>query len=181
LSDSTKNWAPNQWYQPGVTYIVRNITQEALARNNREKFQSSALSNTSNTIICSSLADSGKLLTFNTGDTYQIWKVIHSLDQSGLGKGDLLRGLPGLPAKWPHQVTDPCYSWNNTALEDGTPRNLASPEPSIKEGRDFFNETPKPGYVPYTYPHPLVSGTPVPATNTAEHRRRKTHDISSHD
>ena len=107
-------------------------------------------------ITCSSLSfEDGIKLTFNTGDTYQIWKVVHSLDQPGLGKGDLLSGLPGRPAKWPHQVTEPCYSWNNT--QAGGSEELASSEPSIEEGRDFFNGTPKPGYTPYTYPHPLVS------------------------
>ncbi len=161
LMDSTKHWTADQWHQPGASFIVRNITRETTTPNHAGNVQSFAISNTANTITCSPLTFvPGNILTFNTGDTYQIWKVIHSLDQSGLGKGDLLTGLPGLPAKWPHQVTDPCYSWDNTALEDGTPRNLASSEPSIKEGRDFFNETPKPGYTAYTYPHPLVSGSP---------------------
>jgi hypothetical protein len=168
LTDSTKNWTPNQWYQPGATYIVRNITQEARARSNREKIQSFAISNTSNTIKCSALTISGNL-TFNTGDTYQIWKVVHSLDQPGLGKGDLLTGLPGRPAKWPNQMSEPCYSWNNT--QEGQPVNLFSTEPSIKEGRDFFNETPKPGYTPFTYPHPLVSGTAPPAKPAADRLR----------
>ena len=31
----------------------------------------------------------------------------------------------------------------------------------VKEGRDFFNETPKPEYYgPYTYPHPLQGSGP---------------------
>jgi hypothetical protein len=157
LTDSTKNWAPNQWFVPGATYIVRNITKEAAG----DRHQSFAIANTTNTVTCSSLTFEDQIrLTFNTGDTYQIWKVVHSLDQPGLGKGDLLKGLPGRPKKWPRQATEPCYSWNNTALEDGTARNLSSTEPSIKGGRDFFNETPKPGYTPYTYPHPLVSSSP---------------------
>jgi hypothetical protein len=169
LTDSTKNWAPNQWHVPGVTYIVRNITKEAAG----DSHLSFAIANTANTITCSSLTFEDHIrLTFNTGDTYQIWKVVHSLDQPGLGKGDLLRGLPGRPAKWPRQTTEPCYSWNNTALEDGTPRNLSSTEPSIKEGRDFFNETPKPGYTPYTYPHPLVSSWP-PSDSHQEARGSK--------
>jgi hypothetical protein len=175
LSDATKNWTPNQWYQPGVTYIVRNITQEARAQSDREKIQSFAISNTSNSVKCSSITFyPGKVLTFNTGDTYQIWKVTHSLDQPGLGKGDLLTGLPGRPAKWPNQVTEPCYSWNNTALEDGRPINLSSSEPSIKEGRDFFNETPKPGYRPYTYPHPLVTGVSASTKKAADDGTQRT-------
>jgi len=179
LSDSTKHWAPNQWYQPGATYIVRNITQEALARSDREKVQSFAISNTATDIKCSALNVSGKALRFNTGDTYQIWKVTHSLDQPGLGKGDLLTGLPGLPAKWPRQSADPCYSWNNTTPE-GEPVNLSSTEPSIKEGRDFFNNTPKPGYVPFTYPHPLVRGTSMPTTKTAVLQKATTEATSNH-
>jgi hypothetical protein len=176
LTDFTKNWAPNQWYIPGATYIVRNVTKEAAG----DSQQSFAVSNSTNTITCSPLSFSKTLLTFNTGDTYQIWKIIHSLDQPGLGKGDLLRGLPGRPAKWPRQVTEPCYSWNNTALEDGTPRNLSSTEPSIKEGRDFFNGTPKPGYTPYTYPHPLVSGELSPAAKMAhDKKKRRDADASS--
>jgi hypothetical protein len=164
LIDSTKNWTPNQWYQPGATYIVRNITQEQLARSNREKIQSFAISNTSNTVTCSALTFfPGKVLTFNTGDIYQIWKVTHSLDQPGVGRGDQLTGLPGRPAKWPAQVTDPCYSWNNT--QDGKPVNLFSTEPSIKEGRDFFNGVPRPGYKPYIYPHPLVTAAGSQALN----------------
>jgi hypothetical protein len=180
LSDSTKNWTPNQWYQPGATYIVRNITQEGLARNNRDKIQSFAISNTASEVRCSALTFfPGKVLKFNTGDTYQIWKVTRSLDQPGLGKGDLLTGLPGRPAKWPRQITDPCYSWNNT--QEGKPVNLSSTEPSIKEGRDFFNETPKPGYKPFTYPHPLVSGDSVLTTMAADKQKEPTKATSSLD
>ena len=123
-------------------------------------------------------------MTFDKGDVYEIWRINHSLDQPGLGKGNLLRGFPGLPAKWPSQVTEPCYSWNNKT-QSGAPINLSSTEPSIKEGRDFFNETPKPGYKPYIYPHPLVSGasppcgTPRPATTRRKLSRRDwTADIS---
>jgi hypothetical protein len=34
--------------------------------------------------------------------------------------------------------------------------SLRASQPSIKEGRYFFNETPKPAYTPFTYPHPLT-------------------------
>ena len=59
----------------------------------------------------------------------------------------------------------PCYAWNNTlngAKLNMTLRHWADPEQAerqaehVKEGRDFFNEAPKPDYYkPYTYPHPL--------------------------
>ena len=118
------------------------------------------ISNTANTANYSILSGRAGPLTFNKGDIYEIWRINHSLDQPGLGKGNLLKGLPGLPAKWPNQVTEPCYSWNNT--QDGTAVNLSSTQPSIREGRDFFNETPRPGYRPYIYPHPLVSAAAHP-------------------
>jgi hypothetical protein len=59
----------------------------------------------------------------------------------------------------------PCYVWNNTfngAKLNMTLRRWADPEQAkrqaehVKEGRDFFNEAPKPEYYkPYIYPHPL--------------------------
>ncbi len=62
----------------------------------------------------------------------------------------------------------PCYAWNNTfngAKLNMVLRPWADPEQTerqaahVKEGRDFFNEEPKPEYYkPYTYPHPLQSG-----------------------
>jgi hypothetical protein len=129
-------------------------------------YQTFARSNTANVITYSQINFEVKPpVTFNTGDTYQIWKVARLLDQSGVGKGDLLTGAGSygtstmaIPKAWPHQVDEPCYSWNNT--QDGDARNLSSSQPTIKEGRDFFNNTPKPGYKPFTYPHPLVSGNP---------------------
>lgn len=164
LTDSSKQWSANEWYQPGATFIVRNMTQETAARVGANRRQSFAVSNTATTIDCSGLFFNPPRLTFNPGDSYQLWKVVRSLDQPGSGKTDLMTGLPASPAKWPHQVTEPCYSWNNTS--SGQPRNLASTEPSIQEGRDFFNGTVKPGYTTYVYPHPLVSGNPVSPTPT---------------
>ncbi len=58
----------------------------------------------------------------------------------------------------------PCYAWNNTF--NGAPLRMetsrradANEAATIKEGRDFFNEPPKPEYYkPYVYPHPLQEG-----------------------
>ena len=62
----------------------------------------------------------------------------------------------------------PCYAWNNTlngARLDMTLRRWPDPKQTarqaeiVKEGRDFFNEEPKPEYYkPYVYPHPLQEG-----------------------
>ena len=65
--------------------------------------------------------------------------------------------------RWMHQENEPCYSWNNTD-QNNNPVNFtqSSGGASILVGRDYFNNTPMPGYTPYTYPHPLVSGASVP-------------------
>lgn len=79
-------------------------------------------------------------------------------------------------------ISDPVYIWNNTQ-----PGGLPSPKPAVGDigdacgnnrstaefvqlNRDYFL-SPKPGYTPYSYPHPLRSGTsgssqlPAPPTN----------------
>jgi hypothetical protein len=39
---------------------------------------------------------------------------------------------------------------------------MFQPNSGIKPG-DYFDNTPMPGYTPYTYPHPLVTGDPLPS------------------
>ena len=82
LTDSTKNWTTDQWYVPGASYILRNLTKYA-DQPESGKLQSFITSNTATRITCQPTP-----LTFDTGDTYQIWKVVHSLDQAGQGKDD---------------------------------------------------------------------------------------------
>jgi hypothetical protein len=60
----------------------------------------------------------------------------------------------------------PVYFWNNTT--DGSVNVEAGTEGSnILLNRDFFVDTPKPGYTELAYPHPLRSdptaGNPPPA------------------
>lgn len=56
------------------------------------------------------------------------------------------------------------YVWDN--LDDGVlapiyVENSGAVRSHVVENRDFFAES-KPGYTPYVYPHPLVSGDPAP-------------------
>lgn len=70
-------------------------------------------------------------------------------------------------------VSAPVYLWGNTVGKvdkvnstdawvislngAGSPKlGITDGGNHVKEGRDFFNNTPKPGYVPFDYPHPLV-------------------------
>jgi hypothetical protein len=80
------------------------------------------------------------------------------LDQNGRGQGDLLSGvdpIPVTPGAWPNQVLDPWYVWGNTY--NGNPVNAGASSPVALIGRDIINGI-KPGYTPFTYPHPLISG-----------------------
>jgi hypothetical protein len=183
IHDSTKNWTPNRW----VGYSIKNTNPHS-ASYNRGSF---VISNTSNTITYNNAAGPfGPNLVFNSGDTYEIHRVLTMMDQNGRGKGDQIRGDPpintttGTPF-WPHQALEPCYSWNNIytpngqAMGYGVPR----PQPTTKLNVDFFNlgagfpadSTPSQvsstykaalngvDYVgTFVYPHPLVTATSTP-------------------
>lgn len=161
------NWTPNQWYG----YTVLNTTSGLFSQ---------ITSNTVNTIyyLGSSPENVGvvpcSVLTFNAGDTFQIRRVYAALDQPGRGSGDLLQdeglGANGILvtinaatgiASWPQEALEGIYAWGNTV--NGGSASLSSYYPSIEEGRDFYNNTPKPGYTPFVYPHPLDIGS----TNSA--------------
>lgn len=68
--------------------------------------------------------------------------------------------------------TDPIYIWGNTGTVGfgegwgwGNPCGFNWSD-YFKWGRDAINGTPKPGYTPYTYPHPLVVIQDDPPTGT---------------
>ena len=58
------------------------------------------------------------------------------------------------------QASEPLFEWNN--ILEGENANVVvhwgCPEVAlhIQENRDFFNDTLRPGYTPYPYPHPLT-------------------------
>ena len=56
----------------------------------------------------------GPPMTFNSGDGYEIYKLLVALDQPGRGKGDLLAdGNPVATGVWPRQALEPVYAWGN--------------------------------------------------------------------
>ena len=92
------------------------------------------------------------------------------LDQ--VGRGSFPASNPG---RWPtgypyteeeYEALEPMYLWNNTYDGNTSPTaGAGSPDQStsyIVEGRDFYNNTPKPGYTPLAYPHPLTTREPPP-------------------
>jgi hypothetical protein len=83
-------------------------------------------------------------------------------DQIGRGSNQSLMGV---------------YLWNNNDRGNTAPAaeiagmfdHTRAKTLHILQGRDYYDNQPKPGYTPYTYPHPLVSagGVPVPAPSTS--------------
>lgn len=62
----------------------------------------------------------------------------------------------------------PLYVWGNTLNGSTTTMQCTAGCQHVKSGRDYINNgtTAKPGYTPYTYPHPLQSsGLPPPPSN----------------
>jgi hypothetical protein len=147
-----KAWTPDQWQG----YHVHNMT----------KGQSDLIiSNTADTLKTSGLTWHAPVLTWNNGDVFRILRATICIDQRGRGMGDLISGdAPpwgtGItPQTWPHQTLEPTYVWNNTVNGSADLGKISSTNPwRIKENREFYN-SPMPGYLPYTYPHPLVNGS----------------------
>jgi hypothetical protein len=106
-------------------------------------------------------------------------------DQVGRGK-DASMFVFGFPP-YPNQASEPVYQWNNyryvnvAAYSRGPSAGVVADFTVSDEGlskihivanRDFYNRVQKPGYTPYTYPHPLTIGgnpsttsQPDPPTN----------------
>lgn len=83
------------------------------------------------------------------------------LDQVGRGTGNLISGDTPTPVAWPQQALEPLYVWNNTL--NGSSNNVVGGDSvHIQQNRDYFQGTLKPGYTPFTYPHPLTTGAGAP-------------------
>lgn len=143
-------WTVNQW----ANHSIKKLTVGVGA--------SYIVSNTSDTITFNDNGGyPGGNLTFTADDTFEIHKVDMSIDQPGRVGGSLISDeTPSPPVGWNDQTTEACYSWNNTA--NGSALDMAGAFATIREDEHYFNATEKPGYTPYTYPHPLREGTDIP-------------------
>ncbi len=155
LVASGVNWTPNQW----VGYTVNDLNSGLF----------SIITSNSANVIYTGLGRT-YFMSYNTKDTNQIYLAIQSIDQVGLGSGDLLGDIPLTQtpwdqayntttgtASWPHEVSEPLYLWGNTL--NGQPGLVSTYYPNIQENLDYYNQTAKPGYTPFTYPHPLAVST----------------------
>jgi hypothetical protein len=100
------------------------------------------------------------------------------LDQCGYGSFPANTSWPNGGVKKTYdpsdyQALDPIYAWDNKRGTDTAARcTVALPDQStsyIKPGRDYYDNTQKPGYTPLAYPHPLVAagGRPSPTPSPA--------------
>ena len=150
------NWATNQWI--GYTVLNTNTLLMGLVSGN-----------TSNTITFMASRTWYSWLSFQVqwsfNDAYQVYKVYQGIDQPGAGPGDLLSGYNPTPV-WLNQTHDPVWQWGDQCRPIYGSGNYVAggiyPTLNVTDtngwfwaGRDYTNSaTAKPGYVPFTYPHP---------------------------
>jgi hypothetical protein len=149
------SWTPGQW--AGYVMVDSTSGRYDLIQNN-----------SSNQLFMTAMKDLSPVL-FTNGDSIQILYVGAALDEIGHGSGDLCAdslanwptistiNVPANIAAWPHQSLDPLYSWGNTL--NGNPSGLTSSYANIVQGREIYYNTVRPGYTPYTYPHPLQTSS----------------------
>jgi hypothetical protein len=143
LQCAGKKWTPNAL----VGYAVWNVADGSAGK---------ITANTENTITA--VLKGGERSGWNAGDAFKVTNGYPALDQIGR---DLDAGADAIQP----QRLAPVYAWNNKY--DGAPCPLRcrmmypKEDDYIREGRDFFN-SPKPGYTPLAYPHPVVAADATP-------------------
>jgi len=151
-------WVVGQWDDPTKHYCVV-ANPDTAGVNNTIGWIKITTGNTLNMFMHSI----GNRI-FTAGQTFKIYQLLQPLDMPGLGQGDLISSatppVPPTGFAGVHQQIEPAYSWNNTHT-DGSFINFV-PQSGVasmcRQNIHYFNNTVKPGYTPFTYPHPLVSG-----------------------
>lgn len=166
-------WTPNQWVNWTVkneaTGRVRLITSNSAdtivfageglwsfsaGQTYSVYFPKHIASNTATTLTLSNSAFGAAAMTINNGDTYRIYRILEPLDMPGMGQSTAFTGstIPS-PVAWPNQAVSPIYVWNNSF--EGQSGGVVSARPPITANVHYIVGTPKPGYTPFPYPHPL--------------------------
>ena len=143
------NFVTNQW-------VGYSINRTSNLRNLNTVDYGAIVSNTVNTITYTNSGGFGNSLAFSAGDTLEIYRIVHALDQPGRSGGNFISGNPPVASGPNDQNTEPCYSWNNGGV------NFAAADAGIRANVHYFNSRVLAGYVPYTYPHPLTADLPSP-------------------
>lgn len=145
LTDSSQNWEVNSL----VDIYVYNLADSS-------KGQITA--NTANTVTA--ILSGGSENDWDTGDHFKITNGYPSRDQIGRSTDEYM-WTDETP--YPPQNHEPAYSWNNEHEGDDVNFSVHNNcHVHIQPGRDYFDNVQKPGYSPYTYPHPLITGGTAP-------------------
>jgi hypothetical protein len=125
-----------------------------------EVYENTVIANRTNRFV---YLRGGTAIIFNntiTGGDYV--QEIGLIDEDGPSRFNYVSSYPG------YDIIKDTYIWNNVYNGSLIIPALDSPATDaafIQKGRDYFTSA-KPGYTPFTYPHPLRSGTSVPAPPT---------------
>jgi hypothetical protein len=149
---SGAGWATNQW----DNYIIYKTTASGgdacPTRSEGRNCHSVIIGNTSDTITFIEAGGQGANMSFAVGDTFEINRLLETLDQPGRGGGPRITGgtasiEPPLPGAWiaggDNQVDFPVYEWLNT--NNGIDINLATlryGRPVVRENEHMFNHKP---------------------------------------
>lgn len=166
LADSTANFSTGPQGALANGHYVYNLTAGSYCRITSHTDSGPA------TAVCT-LAG-GTRQVWNNGDVYGTHYIQNdALLCTGLSTADGNTGYQGYPCqdqigRTTNQVLDPLYQWGNNYLGSTTPtmsngNSCARELQHIQSGTDYVDNgtTPKPGYSPYTYPHPLSAPAPV--------------------
>lgn len=174
LTDTSKSWDVNQFVvAPGGIAANRNY----YIWNRTDGSGGFVVSNTASTVTAT-LAG-GVRNYWHPGDIYVITEGYPARDGHGRTGPEIVH------AKFTDQPFAGCYEWNNT-YNKGLPSEHAivfwtsseyqfmadkvtplfpSQNDLIKSGRDYFDDTVKPGYTAFAYPHPGRVQKPAPPGN----------------
>jgi hypothetical protein len=139
LTDNTKGWLSNQWSSP-YSYYIYNITDGS---------KCAVTSNTSIVVSCS--LSGGTDNDWDNGDQYKITNGYPCLGQNGTTYDHDGDGINDI---------EPLYEWGNTRDSDDVRWSYGGICDRISDhlkGEIIAkNDTQRPGYTPYDYPHPLT-------------------------
>lgn len=149
LIDSNASWTAHQW-------IGYEVLATGASKTNSSGPQGDLISdNTTNTLtLFINIPHPNTLLSWTNGDTFSIYYHTNTMDMCGVGQCSVVmtNDTTPEPVMYQQNAINPVYSWSNS------PDTAAiSAHVNIRSGTHYFDHTPKPGYTPLIYPHPLVT------------------------
>jgi hypothetical protein len=184
--DTSKNWAPNQW----VGFTIRRISDQLITKIQSNTSNTLTVYHSSSGSFTTPDWTSGDgyeirrtLITIDQPGRGKCDAITGGWNQGG----ETINSTTGTIA-WTHQAQEPIYNWNNiyngTESLNVTAFGVSDPANRIfVAGRDYFNTANGASHAavvakyvaalngvnyvgPYTYPHPLQSGSAAPSAPT---------------